>query len=78
MAAACPGAEMQIKTTSLLQILKDLTLAQAGMMVENNFLSSKDVVNLHKELEEADKPVLTSMIYTKNTQRSARKTAKRR
>ncbi|CAX59322.1 uncharacterized protein EbC_17910 [Erwinia billingiae Eb661] len=25
------------------------------MMVENNFLSSKDVFNLHKELEEADK-----------------------
>jgi hypothetical protein len=55
MVVACPGAEKQIKATPLLQILKDLTPAQAGIMVENNFLSSKDVVNLHKELEEADK-----------------------
>lgn len=55
MVVACPGAEKQIKTTPLLQILKDLTPAQTGIMVENNFLSSKDVVNLHKELEEADK-----------------------
>ncbi len=69
MVVACPGAEKQIKTTPLLQILKDLTPAQAGIMVENNFLSSKDVVNLHKELEEADKTGADKQVISLTGQR---------
>ncbi|EEQ00869.1 hypothetical protein yrohd0001_39520 [Yersinia rohdei ATCC 43380] len=46
--------------------------------MQNNYLSSKDVLNLHKELEEAEKLALINRVSTRNTPKSARKTAKRR